>query len=290
MRLIGGTIGAVIGGAIGAAIWIAVSYFANFEIGWIAWGVGVLCGFGFAIGSGRVGGPGGAVIAVGVALLSLVVGRIGSVALAVNDAYQSDDIVTGAIADVIEHERRRNGQNVPPGQPDGQAESYADLWHPSIWQEAQRRYALLPEQERDEIMRCPELADPDWLTIWVADEVIGEMAAAGEDLGTLDWPPHIDIAMEDPWWREDYPTDIWRQAEARLAAMAPADRAQYEADSRAYLLANFSIDQAAMMEAQTRHWLSRSFSPFDVLWVILAVLSAARLGGQRGDTGGVATA
>jgi hypothetical protein len=39
-------IGAAVGGAIGAGIWAAVAYNMNLEIGWIAWGVGLLCGLG----------------------------------------------------------------------------------------------------------------------------------------------------------------------------------------------------------------------------------------------------
>jgi hypothetical protein len=30
----------LIGGVVGGAIWAAIAYFANAEIGWIAWGMG----------------------------------------------------------------------------------------------------------------------------------------------------------------------------------------------------------------------------------------------------------
>ncbi|NOZ39633.1 MAG: hypothetical protein GXP24_05340, partial [Planctomycetes bacterium] len=37
-------ISGAIAGAVGAAIWAAVAYFANLEIGYIAWGIGGLVG------------------------------------------------------------------------------------------------------------------------------------------------------------------------------------------------------------------------------------------------------
>jgi hypothetical protein len=45
-RMIPGIIGAAIGGLVGAILWAAVIFLAQREIGIIAWGVGVLVGFG----------------------------------------------------------------------------------------------------------------------------------------------------------------------------------------------------------------------------------------------------
>jgi hypothetical protein len=44
-RVVAGIVGAVVGGVVGALIWGGVIYFANYEIGFIAWGVGGLVGF-----------------------------------------------------------------------------------------------------------------------------------------------------------------------------------------------------------------------------------------------------
>lgn len=38
-------IGAVVGGLLGVALWVGVGI-AGYEVGWIAWGIGVVAGFG----------------------------------------------------------------------------------------------------------------------------------------------------------------------------------------------------------------------------------------------------
>ncbi len=67
-------IGAVIGGAIGAAVWAAIAHFTGYEIGYVATGVGVVCGLGAAITSGGGNAWAGAV-AVVVALLAIITGK-----------------------------------------------------------------------------------------------------------------------------------------------------------------------------------------------------------------------
>lgn len=42
-----------IGGAIGAAIWVAVGYLTSYEVGWIAWGIGVLVGIAVRKSAGK---------------------------------------------------------------------------------------------------------------------------------------------------------------------------------------------------------------------------------------------
>ena len=39
-------VGGLIGGATGVVIWVLIGYFAHYEVGWIAWGVGFLTGLG----------------------------------------------------------------------------------------------------------------------------------------------------------------------------------------------------------------------------------------------------
>jgi hypothetical protein len=66
-------VGAVAGGALGAFIWALVACLTGFEIGYVAWGVGGLVGFGcYALG-GR--GQTAAITAAGLALASILVGK-----------------------------------------------------------------------------------------------------------------------------------------------------------------------------------------------------------------------
>jgi len=68
-------IGACIGGAIGAAVWAAVAYFLNYELGILAAGVGAVCGIGAAIGAGGQGNAWSGLVAVVVAMISIIVGK-----------------------------------------------------------------------------------------------------------------------------------------------------------------------------------------------------------------------
>ena len=48
--------GGVAGGVIGVVLWAAVTYFTGYEIGWVAWFVGVLTGAGVSGSIERRGG------------------------------------------------------------------------------------------------------------------------------------------------------------------------------------------------------------------------------------------
>jgi hypothetical protein len=78
-----GIVGAAVGAAIGALIWALVSKFTGYEIGWIAWGVGALAGFGAVMMGGR--GRAMAVIAAVLALAGIFVGKVYAVELALGD-------------------------------------------------------------------------------------------------------------------------------------------------------------------------------------------------------------
>ena len=69
----------MIGGAVGAAIWAGIAIATDYEIGWIAWGVGVLAGFGVRAGSGGEDGPLLGGLAVLIACLSIMVGRMATI-------------------------------------------------------------------------------------------------------------------------------------------------------------------------------------------------------------------
>ena len=67
-------VGGLIGAAIGGAVWIAVGYFLEAEVGYIAWGIGLLAGIGVRAmagnSEGAMCGIAGVLSAVGVVLLS----------------------------------------------------------------------------------------------------------------------------------------------------------------------------------------------------------------------------
>lgn len=74
-RLAMGTLFSGIGALIGAGVWIAVALLANLEIGWIAWGVGLLAGYGMRLGRSDAGVKGG-IIAASMSLVGIVIAKV----------------------------------------------------------------------------------------------------------------------------------------------------------------------------------------------------------------------
>jgi len=87
-KIVLGTLGAVIGAVIGAIAWAAITAATNFQIGYMAVGVGFLAGFGMrALSGGLVRSEG--IIAGAVALLGCVLGNLltGVVVIAQHEHY-----------------------------------------------------------------------------------------------------------------------------------------------------------------------------------------------------------
>jgi hypothetical protein len=74
-----------IGGAVGAGIWAAVGYFSHYEVGWIAWGVGVLVGFGVRLAADDADGTTPGVIAAGLAIAAVLAGKYLVVSLVIDN-------------------------------------------------------------------------------------------------------------------------------------------------------------------------------------------------------------
>lgn len=83
--LIGSVIGASIAGALGAAVWAGISIVTNYEIGYVAIGVGAACGFGAALGARERAGAVSGIIAVLIAVVSILGGKYFAVAHFANE-------------------------------------------------------------------------------------------------------------------------------------------------------------------------------------------------------------
>ncbi len=68
-------IGACVAGLVGALVWGAIAHFSGYEVGYIAWGIGLIVGGGALVfGGGEGGAPTGVMCAV-VAALSIIAGK-----------------------------------------------------------------------------------------------------------------------------------------------------------------------------------------------------------------------
>jgi len=143
-------IAGVIAGIVGAAIWAAVAYFANVEIGYIAWGIGILVGLAVAATGQR--GPLAGVAAVLITIISLLGGKYVVVELFVQsmlaetgefgfelgdaDAEYTEEDLQVYLAGRIAFQREEAGETVEWPDVDDEEESSAAYYPPDIWQEA----------------------------------------------------------------------------------------------------------------------------------------------------------
>jgi hypothetical protein len=78
------------GGLVGAAVWMGIAVGTGYEIGWIAWGIGVLVGFGSALGGGK--GKNAALFCAAVAVAAILSGKYFTVQHFYNKALE--DVVS----------------------------------------------------------------------------------------------------------------------------------------------------------------------------------------------------
>ncbi|MEZ6040656.1 MAG: hypothetical protein R3C20_09120 [Planctomycetaceae bacterium] len=151
------SIAALIGGAVRAAIWAGITYATNHEIGWIAWGIGLLVGISVRFAAGESDGFVPGTIAVLGAILALLAGKYAAVHLLVNHELSNADTITVTsedmcvgIADEVVEEWETAGKpvNWAPGMTVDEAGSEAD-YPADIWAEAEKRWNEIPPDEQE---------------------------------------------------------------------------------------------------------------------------------------------
>lgn len=118
LQIIVGTIA----GLVGAAIWAAISYYANVEIGYVAWGIGILVGV--AVAATGENGAGAGIVAVVITVLSLLGGKYAAVEISARNLEESlgsqtvsadsitDEALQSNLADKIVKERESAGESI----------------------------------------------------------------------------------------------------------------------------------------------------------------------------------
>ncbi len=286
MELLKAIIGGLIGAAIGAAVWAGIAHYANYEIGIVAWGIGVLAGVGVRLGAGdRLTGSTGA-LAVLIAVLGIGVGKYAAISLAFGSATTtrtSEDAISG-IADQIVHERQRDGGRVRfPAGIDAETAWGMDEFPEHIWREAKERHEQLSATRQEELRMHPFLANPDYVLSYLADAVAEEWEAEGR---VLDWPALE--ADRTPAYPEEYPPVVWREAADQWEAMTDVERGQFKQevlDFEDQMRDRFVQDVGGQLKWQA---FLDSFNFFDLLWLFLAVASAWKLGSGEAQSIGEA--
>lgn len=162
-------IGGMVGGAAGIAVWVAVGYFAQYEIGWIAWGIGFVVGAGVRYGAylgdeeesetqGMVAGAlaVGSIVLAKYILFCMLVGNVDTAGIqeAVDSIRFDEEAMVASAADEIAGEMIDGGQSIewPAGMNYEDASRQAD-YPAEIWQQAQERWNALPEVKKQEQKR-----------------------------------------------------------------------------------------------------------------------------------------
>ena len=154
------------GGVVGTVIWVLVGYFAQYEVGWIAWGIGFLVGAGVRYGAylddqdeDSVLGIFASVVAIG----SIVAAKFIIFCLLVNGADADhlreslskvrfdDEAMIASFANEIAEERMRRGQTInwPPEATFDEAPRKAD-YPAELWRQAEKRWDELGNEKQQE--------------------------------------------------------------------------------------------------------------------------------------------
>lgn len=155
-------IGGLVGGLVGAAVWVVVSVFLNFELGLIAWGIGVLTGLGVSIaGQGNTNFMSGVLAAV-IAIGCIGAGKYFTVAIQAQRAgfggLTDEELRQASMASVaddviVQWEGPDNRQLAwPDGMTYDEAE-WPDDYPPEVVEEVAARWAEMTTQEQRQLSK-----------------------------------------------------------------------------------------------------------------------------------------
>ncbi len=97
--LLPAVLGGVAGAAVGGFIWGLIAVGTGYEIGWIAWGVGLLAGFGVLLFAGGRRGTPLQLVAVAAAVLGILIGKYFTFYYAFRE-YVSEEMGAEAVAEL----------------------------------------------------------------------------------------------------------------------------------------------------------------------------------------------
>lgn len=156
----GAAVGGLVAGIIGALVWAAIVYVTEYEVGWIAWGIGAFVGMGVAAGNQGEGRAATGFLALLIAALSIIAGRYMVVQLLVpgSDEFaenyiaslQREEFVVSFVAGGVASEWEADGKSVQWPETVDPAFIGERHWPPDIWREATARWtSLTPSQRRE---------------------------------------------------------------------------------------------------------------------------------------------
>jgi hypothetical protein len=146
----------LVGGGLGSAVWIAVAYVARVEVGWIAWGTGAVVGVGVRIGAGKAEGTAPGLVALAVAMFSLlgakfiVAGLLMQNEMAEKLDPNNEEVMIAHVSHQVVSDKLVAGNDVDFTKFDEDAGAYSEeRFPPEIWAEAKARWQGMSPDEQE---------------------------------------------------------------------------------------------------------------------------------------------
>lgn len=217
-----GVVLGVFAGAASAVIWAAISYSVNFEIGFVAWGVGALVGAAMGYGAATQANNGTGLVAVVIAVASILIGKYSAVQLDVRSTRPTTQQYVANYRNEIQNSDRK-------------------------------------------------------IIASIAGGIVHEKTLAGEELEF----PEVEFAKDTVIGPEHFPKGIWDQAQAKWDSFDDQEKLAY----RKKLIIRISQLYEQDLARYKQHQFARSFGLFDIVFFMLAMFTAYRLGSRNLATG-----
>lgn len=253
-----GCVFSAVGAAIGGAIWFGVAMATEYEIGWIAWGLGGMAGFGMHVGYRKSNGMAG-VIAAGVSVAAILLAKVAIfhfVTQPLFDSFSDEGVgveavrsrVIEAVTDEILEQRGYSWD-------DDMDEEAFD----AAWEEAEREATVQVRAMSDEQLRARDIElMRETVVIPIADEILEERGITYED---------------DPEAYQAAQEDAKEEARKRVEAMSDEEVRERWQTMREEVAQAFT-------DAVRGSFFEVMFGWMDLLFVGLAVVTAFKLGAQ----------
>ena len=263
MNIKRGVLGGVICGIIGAVIWMVVAYKTGYEIGYVAWGIGLLVGYGVLKG-GKGKGKMQGTIAVFITVLAIMVGKYGTCELLIRLALnERDSISNEALKTHAEIDSLLESFSVDEDSSETEIltqNEIDELLASVLTEDDSADSEILSQAEIDSLLEAVSFEyDSTALCIsFIADEIIEERISNGEKINVSS-----DVKEGLGTKEDDYPPDIWKEAKAKW------DRMSDDEKQKIYNKLNFDIS--------TFDIFLESFGMLDILFFGLAIFTAYKI-------------
>lgn len=269
MKAISWLFAGMIGGLIGAALWAGTVYYSGWEIGIIAWLIGVFAGVGVRSVAGRSVGGGPAAVAMLCAVVCVLAGKLGSIALMLYADQPTQEDALVVLSDTVVRQYEREGRQINWRFGTSVENAYSESDYPTdIWAQAQTAWYDIPVADRERYLTSYvhlTLLDTEYVVSYIADEIVDERLMAGA-VGGLSSGGFV---------MEDYDPGVWSEAVSRWNTMSPDERRSFEG----YVLRQEGVTaEGAIDEWVVLAVALASLGIWDILWLGLATLSAWKLG------------